>query len=68
MAVIQVRGSFLGQPGVECDTVMFPKIMGKPPKSSDLFIGVGSMKFHNHPFWGVKSTPYFLVQHPYSDG
>ena len=47
---------------------VFPKIM-VPPKSSHLFIGFGTMKFINHPFWGKKCYPpiFWLVQHPKSN-
>ena len=42
---------------------VFPKIMGKPLKSSHLFIGV-SIIFTTHFGGKVFQPPLFLVQHP----
>ena len=49
------------QVSFSCMNMDVSKNMGKPPNHP--FVHRVFHYFH-HPFWGVKSHPYFLVQHP----
>ena len=43
---------------------VFPKNSGVYPQIIHVFIGFGTMKFSQNPFWGPTKSPYFWFQPP----